>query len=153
MKTKSIVVTVATIMLIAHHLGAQGTVNFSTLGVTISDDNGEPIPSGNIFTAGLFYAPVGTTDSFSFEQVGAATGFIGPGIIIAGARQVTDDRTGPFANLQVRVWQSVFTSYEDAAQSVGALVGHSDILTIDVGFPNTISDPPGTVPGLLENGL
>ena len=101
MKTKSLVVTVATIMLIAHHLGAQGTVNFSTLGVTISDDNGEPIPSGNIFTAGLFYAPVGTTDSFSFEQVGAATGFIGPGIIIAGARQVTDDRTGPFANLQV----------------------------------------------------
>ena len=95
----------------------QGLVKFTVgpgAGV-INGLTGQPMPPGNSFSAGLYYAPDGISDEALFVQVGAPAGFGPDGRYAGGIRTVPTPTPGGYAMLQIRAWESAYgITYEQA---------------------------------------
>lgn len=118
---------------------AQGSVNFSTVGVTIlqaPEKGGAAVPAGSTFLAGLFWAPSGMTDESAFMQLGIDGTFISGGRVFAGQRFTPAGNQGLQA-FQVRVWEVADPNH----------VGRSAIFEVVTGDTTTV--PPGTAANLV----
>jgi hypothetical protein len=139
-------------------LCAQGTVGFlndnSTLVYTCDSGGMVPVPAGNAFQVGLYYAPDGTSQAeydYLAIRLGDAVGF-GPvaGRFNGGAR--TAPTPGGVGMFQVRGWETAYgNSYEEVIVSGMGSAGKSGIMRIQTGNPTTT--PAGTPTPLVSGGF
>ena len=140
------------------HLYGQGTVNFANNSSSRVCDgvSGNPVPAGNTYTVGLYYAPDGTTDQSLFTMLSPTANFAAPGIFNAGARTAPISPPGGFGMFQVRAWStSLGATYESALAAAisgqSGKLGKSNIVRVDTGDPTI--NPPGTPGSLVASGL
>jgi hypothetical protein len=166
---KKLAITIAAVFATLN-IFAQGSVNFSNIGLAANVTMGVPFsigttvyavgakaPGGTTFSLALYYAPYDAAnpvapDGSTMTSVGASATLVAAGTYNAGTRVVAGIAPpGYFGWFQVRAWQTAFGStFENAAAAAagGQLVlgGVSSIIRVDTGDPTTV--PPGT-PGQL----
>jgi hypothetical protein len=129
---------------------AQGTVNFSNIGISapvFNTKTGANAISGTSFTVALYFAPStgaageAPPDDSTMVQLGASASLVAAGTYNAGTRTADIAPPGFFGWFQVRAWETSFGSYDSAANQLG-LVGKTAVTKIDTGDPTTV--PPGT---------
>jgi hypothetical protein len=128
---------------------AQGTVNFSNIGISapvFNTKTGANAISGTSFSVALYFAPYTAgidtpPDDSTMVQLGASASLVAAGTYNAGTRTADIAPPGFFGWFQVRSWETSFQSYDGAANG-GGLVGKSGVTKIDTGDPTTV--PPGT---------
>jgi hypothetical protein len=154
---KKLLITAAAV-LATLNMFAQGTVNLANNSATAVyvDSVGGTTKAGNTYSAGLYYAPDGTTDESLFTLLAPSAAVIGSGIYNAGARTAPITTPGGMGMFQVRVWTtSLGQTYEDAylAGLAGGngKMGKSNLVRVDTGDPTTV--PPGTPGSLAASGL
>jgi hypothetical protein len=150
MRTRGKVLEVALGLLIAGEfdVGAQGLIDFrnritGTLDVPFYSVDGTTLLSGANFLAQLFYATSPTsltpiTDPAAPFRTGAGAGYWNAGA--DSTRVLPGITAGSIVFLQVRVWESVWMTY-DGAKAGGGFWGDSNVFTVAAG-----GTPPGGPP-------
>jgi hypothetical protein len=151
---KKLLITTASMMLVAVSTYAQGTINFANLVISgggrvvdapIRDSAGN-LASGAGFQAQLYARAVGGPN---FEAVGAAANFLtgtGAGYFLPGTRTYAGVAAGASAEIQVRAWQvSSGATWENAT-----VRGNSAPITIPTGGNGSPPAPPALLTGLAS---
>ncbi len=161
---KKLAITIAAVFATLN-IFAQGTVNFSNIGLGANVTMGVPItvgttvyavgakaPGGTTFSLALYYAPFDAAnpvppDASTMASVGASATLAAAGTYNAGTRTVTAIvPPGYFGWFQVRAWATAFGQTYEQAVTATQLTGVTTIIKVDTGDPTTV--PPGT-PGQL----
>jgi hypothetical protein len=118
----------------------------NSLTALTNDVTGLPLPIGDSFVVGLYYAPLGTTNESGFVLVDSTTISYRPGTFNGGTVYLPDTTPpGRYAMFQVKAWSAGYPSYEallgDPFRPPDALAGQSRVFTecTMTGFP---PDPP-----------
>jgi hypothetical protein len=145
---KKLLLTVAALV-VSLSAYAQGTVAFQGSGVRDASVAGMPLvtnPAGTAedVVAGLYWAPVGSTDFVLLGAV-ATVGFPSPGIYNGGTRSTGPATAGGAeAQFQVRAWELAFGSTYEAAIAAPAINGRKT----KAGVSNTIQVVTGNPGGM-----
>jgi len=171
-------IAILTGLLVSVNLFAQGLVTFRNVaGSAVIDGQTGSAAAAGVYSAGLYWAPVGTEDPLAFQladnlNTGATAvtpvlGSFGGGIYSGGTVSIDGATGGTEVLLQVRAWSAAYASWEatwtdSAGQGwVGesnvmpvTLAGASDpvpsISTIVAGFTTyQVPEPSTVVLGLL----
>jgi hypothetical protein len=131
-----------------------GTVNFcnnSSTRLTIGQ-TGSPVSTNDHISAALYWAPTGSNGFVMIGAVLTNVGFPASGIFAGGTRTTgASTPGGSSAQFQVRAWSGGYSSYEQAAQHAGVLLGQSAVLTFSTG--NLPGGPPTPPASLTAGGL
>lgn len=97
---------------------------------------GDPVPKGNVCSAGLYYAPDAATapDASAFQLVGTGTPFsnLSAGRYNGGSVAIPGVAGGSSAWFQVRVWESALGDYNNAVVN-GGVAGASGMFKLATG--------------------
>jgi hypothetical protein len=134
---------VAACALAVVNAAAQGTVNFSNLGVGLNQpiyDTDDTTKIGTGYSIGLWAG----ADAGSLAPVAGATVASGAnGLFFGGTKAIAGQAGGTRPFLEVRVWDSAATSY-DAAIAGGQKYGTSGAFQIGAPLGDPAAQPPTT---------
>jgi hypothetical protein len=139
------------LQLIAQSSG--GTVNFCNKqsAKVLNGKTAGSVTSNDNVQAALYWAALGSTN---FIQIGSTTTVGTPldGLFAGGTRPTGPASLGgSTAQFQVRAWGGGYSTYEQALQNYGVLVGTSAIIQAPTGNPD--GDPPTPPVSLTASGL
>src|SRR5437899_2265202 len=147
LRSESLRALAASLALLFGGLDAQaagGTVTLAnnSSSKVINGQTTNPVTTNDSIQAALYWAPPGSSN---FVQIGASAivGIPLPGLFAGGTRTTgTGTSGGGSAQFQVRAWSGGYSTYEQAVQHGGVLIGQSAIIQILTGNPDAVPPTP-----------